>query len=324
MSIQILIPAQINVPSHIKKVVIANRSLPAKGEGNQLKIFLEGFITGESILADREGSMNCVDGLANKLVSSPRFEASLMNTLDLRGTGTRQFPIPLDWKEVERVCKQYNADALILLETFDSNLHIKEGDKDVKRTVDGKEIIVKEFLADLNINVNAGWRIYDIKNKRIVDESTFTDEKGWGARGENPKKARAGLPDKRRAINDAGYFAGQQYGVRISPNWIWSGRSYFVKGHDDFKTAKRFARAKDWDGAAEIWMKSTTDADPKVAGRAAYNMALFHEVKGNLDEALEWAEKAYKNYNIKKGREYINILNRRIMDQQRLEKQMEE
>ena len=78
-----------------------------------------------------------------------------------------------------------------------------------------------------------------------------------------------------------------------------------------------------WDGAAEIWKKYINDPSVKVGGRATYNMAIACEVKGDLSVALEWANKAYLNFGIKKARSYAGILQRRIYDQQRLEKQME-
>jgi hypothetical protein len=125
-SVQVLVPAEITVPHHIKKLAIANRSLPAKGE--QFSNFIEGFLTGESIWGDKEGSKRCIEGLANKLNSSPRFGATISHT-SLKGTGTREFSVPLQWNMVNNICKQYNADALILLETFDSNIAFKTDKK---------------------------------------------------------------------------------------------------------------------------------------------------------------------------------------------------
>lgn len=167
----VLIPAEINVPQHIQTVGILNRSLPAKGEG--WSNFLEGFITGESIMADREGSYNTCKGLAFKVNTNPRFKALLMEGEDMRGTGTKEFPIPLTWDEVDALCKKYNCDAIVALETFDSDIRLKTGSRVVERTVDGRTVNVTEYLADLSIRVNAGWRLYDNKNKQIIDQQVF-------------------------------------------------------------------------------------------------------------------------------------------------------
>ncbi len=325
-SVQVLVPADITVPHNIRKLVIANRSLPDKGE--QFSNFIEGFLTGESILADREGSKRCVEGLGNKLNSSPRFDAVISHT-SLKGTGTREFSVPLQWNMVNNICKQYNADALVLLETFDSNIAFKTDKKQKKQTIKDKETgisrdtIITEYLADLIINVNAGWRIYDPVNKKIIDEDSFTDEKRWAEKGKNPEDVERKLPSKRDAINGAGYFAGQQFAMRISPNWKNATRYYYIKGRNNyFKMAKQYAKAGNWDKAMEFWGNLTSNPNRKIAGRASHNMAVANEMKGNLKQALKWADTAYKKYNIKKDRTYINILTRRIMDQDKLKEQM--
>ncbi len=46
----------------------------------------------------------------------------VLTSEDFRGTGTKQFPLPLEWPQVEMLCKKYNVDAIVALETFDSDL----------------------------------------------------------------------------------------------------------------------------------------------------------------------------------------------------------
>jgi hypothetical protein len=79
----------------------------------------------------------------------------------------------------------------------------------------------------------------------------------------------------------------------------------------------------EWAAAAEIWNKYVNDPDPKIAGWACHNMALAAEMEGDLDAAVEWAKKAYLDYNNKKSRNYINILKNRIADQAKLKEQLD-
>lgn len=321
VSMQVLVPGIIDVPQDIKKVGIINRSLPEKGStfGN----ILEGIFTGESIMADRDASMNCVHGLENQLNNSPRFKAVLLESLDLRGTGTRKFSAPLNWNVVANYCNLYDLDALVVLETFDSDIFFHESSRKRTKKVDDKKIEYTEYLAELLMNVNAGWRIYDLKNKKIVDENSYMDEMEWNANGDTPDDARNGLPQKRKALNKSGFYAGKQYGIRISPSWMHVSRAYFVKGNDDFKLAKHMVKTQNWEAAAEVWKKYTNNPDPEIAGFACYNMALASEMQGELKIALNWAEKAMKKYGLKRAVQYVNILNRRIMDQERLRKQLD-
>lgn len=316
----VLVPAQITVPQHIQTVGVLNRSLPAKGEG--WSNFLEGFITGESIAADREGSYNVCKGLAFKVNTNPRFKAQLMEGEDLRGTGTKEFPTPLSWAEVDALCKKYNVDAIVSLETFDSDIRRTSRTRQVERSVNGENVMVTEFLEDLNIRVNAGWRIYDNVNKKIIDQDVFYDDKAWNAVGTTPEDALRKLPSKRGAINDAGYFAGEMMGVRISPNWVRVSRIYYKKGDDRLKSAKRFVKVNNWKEAVVLWSQSAKSPDPKIAGRACHNMALAAEMEGELSIALEWANKAYKDFGLRKERAYINELNLRVMEVEKLKEQL--
>ena len=105
--------------------------------------------------------------------------------------------------------------------------------------------------------------------------------------------------------------AGQNYAFRIIPYRIRVYRDYFVKGSDNFKIAKRKAQMGQWDEAGELWRKETGNPKMKIAGRAAYNMAIISEINGDLDEALNWARKAWGDYNIKQALDYVRILENR-------------
>lgn len=320
IGIQVLIPADISVPQHIQKVAIVNRSLPAKED--KAKNIIEGLLTGESIYADKEGSENCILGLTNQLNSGPRFSASFLSGAELKGTGTREFPYPLEWEKVDALCKSVNAEALIILETFDSDNSIHKYTKVTKKTVENKEINVTDYYADLTINVNAGWRIYDNVNKRIVDEQSFMDTKRFTGKGITQDKALDNLPNKRNAINQAGVFAGSQFAKRISPTWVNASRKYYKGKEDDFKKAKKYVEMNDWDEAIALWKPMTENPEKKIGGRACYNMGVACEMKGEFEVAIEWMKKAYYDFNMKDAKSYISLLDRRLRDKQRLDEQL--
>ncbi len=321
VTVNVLKPAQITIPNRINNLVFVNRSLPAKSE--RFKNILEGAVTGEAILADRRGAEECIKGVMASLSQSPRYKVVAPANVDLRGTGTREFPPQLDWRVVEDICKQNQADALITLDVFDSNNAVKVGERQVERKEGERVIKSTEFLATLRVDIETGWRIYFPADKRVIDQNIYTDGRSWSHASDAKKKAEAGLPFLDNAIADAGFFAGSQYAHRISPMWINVSRYYYKKGNNDFKTADRYGKSGDWKGAAHIWEKYVNAGDPKIADNACYNMALAEELEGNLEKALEWARKSYTAYNNKKGRYYANILQQRLRDQERLDQQMQ-
>ena len=313
-------PADITVSQDIQNVVIANRSRPSKE--NLTGNIVEGIISGEGIGTDRRGAESCIDGLINMLGNSERFTLKNTDGIELKGTGTASFPIPLEWDIVQSLCNPYDADALIVLATFDSDSRSYVGNP-VTRTRKKKGVKVKtlRYPAYREITIESGWRIYDLKNKKIIDENKFTEHKEFSAWAKSPKAALMSLLSQGSAIRESGVFAGKQYGFRISPIWIKARRTYFTGKHDDLKLAKQYVEKGDWDSAITIWKDLVNSTDEKIARRSAYNMAIASEIKGGLDAAIEWAKKA-KNLGEKKAYNYINVLNRRKIDKEKLKQQL--
>ena len=302
LMINVLRPAEITLPREIQSLSIVNRSLPAKEK--EVDNLVEGLLTGESLLADRFGSKACIQGFADAMSSSPRFFVSVPE-VSLKGTGTDRMPPLIEWDMVEEICRTSNTDALISLETFDSN-------------TEGRVMAVlsKTPGQNLTIRVESGWRVYSPQLRQVLDESTFRDYMNW----DRPIDGRG--PGKQEVIERAGYYAGSQYAARISPSWISVSRIYFRKGNRDMKESKRLVRLRMFDEAARIWEQYTTHPNRKVAGYACYNMALYAEINGDLQNALEWATHAYREYRLKQAASYMNVLNRRIAQEQRLSEQL--
>jgi hypothetical protein len=356
--LQVLKPADITLPQDIQKFTLVNRTKPSKN--NQAWNIIEGVITGEGVFADREGADNCLSGLMSIMQQTPRYTIN-QASMEFLGTGTDAFAVPLNWAEVENLCKQNNSEALIVLEAFDSDSRITHDSKPIQvkgpsfkcwdtnkngkndseedvnkdgkwnsldcpngdKPIEGSTITTTEYYAHARMEVKSGWRIYFPKEKRIVDENRFSDFMTFDGKGETPEKATRTLPNKRNCIKRTGYHAGTVYGYRISPQWIYVSRYFYTRGNDNMKIAGKKARQiNDWKGAIEIWKKEALNANPKIAWKANYNMALASEREGSLDIALEWAKKAYQINGKPATSSYVNILTSRIYEQQRADEQM--
>jgi len=288
-------PADITINKDIQNVVIVNRSRPSKN--NLVGNIVEGLISGEGIGSDRKGAEYCVEGLSDMLNSSERFSLKNEGGIELKGTGTSSFPIPLAWSEVKSICGSYDGDALLVLETFDSDSRVLVGPP-VVRTRKVKGIKVKElrYPSTLIMEVESGWRIYDVNKEKIIDENKYLEIKEFNSWGSSPEQAQYNLPSKRIAIKQAGIQAGEKYGFRISPIWLKVNRTYYIGKYEDLKNAKEYVIREDWDSAIEIWLPLTEDEDLKIANRAAFNMALASEINGKLKTAIDWARNAQKNW----------------------------
>jgi len=316
-------PAQISVPKDIKNIGFINRSIASKEK--QVRNIVEGFLTEEGIFADRFGSEECLKGVVNSLSNNGvnRYQAHVVTGYQLDGTGTKQWGPMLDWSMVKKICEANKIDALIILEAFDSDNRVSIAAAEKEQKV--KESIVKftEFTANLEVKVETGWRIYDPKNQKIIDQNIFIDHKGgWMGKGGSEKNAIAALPPKIETVKETGYYAGSRYASRISPTWISVSRMYYRKGHDDFKAGERFIKMNEWEEAGKMFIKHTNSPNRKIAGRACYNMALVAEMQDKMNVALDWAKKAYTQYGDKNAPQYVNVLENRIANIKKLQDQL--
>ncbi|HTQ66481.1 MAG TPA: DUF6340 family protein [Puia sp.] len=300
-------PAPVTIPSYIKNVGIVNRTLPT----SQTKAIdvVDKVFSLEGANMDKEGAQATITGLTDELMKNNRFTAvkSLTN-VDLRTGTPGLFPIPLSWDEVEKICRDNNMDALFALELFDTDNKISfAANPTTLHTVLGNVPGV-ETQANMQTLVKTGWRIYDPVGKNILDEFPISRSIGFTAKGINPTVAASGLIGRTDAVKEVGSQVGQCYAQRIIPYWIRVSRDYFVRGSDNFILATRKARSGNWNEAAELWQKETTNSNRKIAGRAYYNMAIISEINGDLDQAIQWAQKSYENYNIRIALDYVHIL----------------
>jgi hypothetical protein len=321
--LQVLQPADIMLPQHFQKFVLADRTRPAKGNGQQALNVLEGIVTGESVFQDKWASEDCLEGLRQVLMLTPRYSVTVAAVdTALKGTGRRQTMPPLDWKTVAKMIGNDTATGLVVLEAFDSNTNLfKEVVNVTQRGANGENIQVPEYRAHGRVDVYCVWRIYDLKTKTIVDQYTQESFQQFDGTGPTEADAYSRLPSRRDMTSRAGVTAGIAYGHRISPQWIWVTRSYYRKGSPKMKEASRLVRYNGWQRATDIWNAEATSSNPKVARRASYNMALAAEQNGQLDLAIQWAERA-QQMGEKRAGPYLAILRQRLYEQQKLQEQM--
>ncbi|MFO8066866.1 MAG: DUF6340 family protein [Bacteroidales bacterium] len=305
-------PADVYVGSHIKNLAIVNRSIPEDSKLRDATDVLTGSLPG----MNQEAAKRAIEGLYRNLQDSYRYD-NVVRVTDEYKTPVLwgNWPPVLSWTEIEKISEKYNVDAVIVLESFDSNFIITDGSRNVsKKDSDGKARTVREFYAEGVATVKLGFRMYDPAMKEITDEYMYNHAKTWEASGNALQIVLGGLIDHRRAVVETGALSGSVYAGRISPQWFRVNREFYTKGRGnaDFKIGVRRATVNDWEGAMEAWHKSVKSSKRKTAGRSAYNLALMYEIMGDLETAKQWAQKAYIDYGIKKGRNYTNILQRRI------------
>lgn len=315
ISVQVLQPALVSLPSDVKTLAVVDRSKSAN-VGQTILSTLEGAVTGEAIGADREGAKKALEEFTMTVNNGPRFKV-VQPVLTKEQSDTSMWDDELGWGKVRKICEASHADAIVSLEAFDSDTSL-----DIRPTVDSEG--KPNFTVSRNSSVMSAWRVYYPKTKVVVDD--LRDRKytqSWEQVGVTKDAAIAALPTDINSISIVGGVAGDAYARRISPNYLWVQRGYYGKGSDGLKAGKNHVKAQDWDGAKVIWDKIVDKQDdPKIKGRAEFDLALYYEVNGDLDTALDWAKKGAVDLHNGKSRSYVSILSQRLADEKLLQEQM--
>jgi len=296
---------QAYLPDDVNFIAVVNRSLVVEEDaGDKL---IEAIATSEIAGSDRLASDECIKGAYEAVKGMNGTDIIIPQRVRLYGTGTREMPDLLDWNLVAEICESEGTDALLVLETFDSNtdLLVSTATEQVSAIISTGS--PKTTLPNqVNMNVVCYWRLYHPGTKSIIDQyqhsSYFTFDTNGGV-----------LPPT--ALPEAAYTAGITYIQRFLPGFYVERRDLYKRtsgsAKNQFIAGYRRAEVANWQGAIEIWNDLSDHSKQKTAGRASLNIAVANEVLGNTDLALDWAKKSYEYHNDKLGRSYSKILLRR-------------
>lgn len=308
-------PADIDVPSNIQSIVLVDRTQFDVGGLN----ILEGVLTGELPDEDKAAVQMLMSSLSRQLRTSDRFEVK-QATERLKGNSlTAAFPKPLSWVEVQNLCRRYGTDALLAVEMFDTDFIVTETSKMVTRTVDKKEVQVREFYAEGVDNIKIGIRLYNPKSRSVEDQELFNRSGTWNASADSKTGALAALITKTEATRNLSGALGAGYASRIAPMNIFVNRTFRGKHKHSEAIGKgaRYAEVDNWEAAINTWKTGLQrPKNDKVAGFLAYNIAVGYEALGELNDAKYWAGKAYTDFGFRRGRTYVDQLINRMRNEE--------
>jgi len=316
VTVSVLQPSLVQVPQDVRVIGVIDRSAP-RNVGQTILGALEGAATGETIQADREGAKESLSAAVATLQDSPRFDVVVPN-VDRRQADSGIFDKRLEFHTVRQICKQAHCDAMLALEAFDSDSSLNIGGHPIDRSRAYTDVTVQR-----DTRVLASWRLYDADHDRVLDQARdFNRHRTWDEHGDTLNAALRALPSQTESIRRVGGMMGTDYAMRIAPSWTRVMRYYYGSGSPELKQGKYHVRANDWEGAKGVWSALVSNPDSKVAGRAEFDLALAHEIDGDLQQALVHARKAAVLLHNSQSRQYVSILQGRIAAEARLQEQM--
>lgn len=99
------------------------------------------------------------------------------------------------------------------------------------------------------------------------------------------------LSDK-KIVKEASEYAASIPIKHLLPHWDTVTRFYYDGGSVEMRDAGVCLRENDWDGAYNLWKTVYDKKKGQQKMRAALNIALYYEMKDDVEKAIEWIGKA--------------------------------
>jgi hypothetical protein len=319
--LDVLKPAKVVVPVEIASVVVVDNAYPFQpGDSGVHKIKLPSQeYSIDTLLLDDFGQL-AIQSFVESLKSKAFFDSvhvvkEPFNTLD----GGKPLS-PLNPSQIDSLCDQYNAQAVIELGYYEYGTLIN--------VLDAGE----QYYSTLDARVYTYWKVYNRLTGSILDAHAQKDTIFWDGAGPTISSSVERLPFLRDALKEAASYSGLQFSEYIAPTWKTTQRIFFKQGHPLFYEAVGYVNSGNWDEAARVWYRIYETGKEKQKARAAYNLALAQEVKGNFMEATAWAYRSMEHFKKtgglgmsgheeKMAREYYIDLACRLQEKKKLDKQ---
>jgi hypothetical protein len=303
ISIQTLKPAEFSLPKDfIQPLIVAGVYKGVEGSPESIA----------QAALDSTAAMEACLVLSESLGQSPWFQDLNIPVKPHYRDESSHLIVPYPWSKVEQMAQDYNADLVISLE------YIKITPKvDSYPFWDGA---MQAYFGSLTMNIYAYWRVYYLYSQKVVGEYLFKDTLTWEEYDYYRVRTGDQLPGFFSASSYCGYVTGVSYAKKIAPSWMDEERLFFSRGTKQMQRAAEFALNNQWIDAATQWQYIIKKYDnrPQVAAKAAFNMAVANEMKGNFEVALEWLDKSQKLYLLPETTWYKRIIEHRIKLLERL------
>ncbi len=96
----------------------------------------------------------------------------------------------------------------------------------------------------------------------------------------------------RKIVKEASEYAASIPVEHLLPHWDEVARFYYDGGNIEMRDAGVYLRENNWDEAYSQWKIAYEKRKGQQKMKAAFNIALYYEIKDNVEQAKEWLGKA--------------------------------
>jgi hypothetical protein len=281
---EMLQPGYVVVPSSKRNIVIADNSgIQPREVGHE---YTRNFKTYKDTAFDTEPlSGYLMQSLSNYLLKEGFYQqVKLMSRQDLLVSKSDEDDYLLSGRIAgSNICAISRDPGVQLLFSLDRLL---------TRTVTNTRYDGVIYDVTRDVWVNSVWRIYDLESDTLICQFQYNDSLFWRKESSSPIKAEYQLPKMEDVLPEIGDVVAEHLSKHLGPYWEKTFREFFCTGNVRMKMAADLVRKDSLDAASLLWKNSYDKGHFRTKYRAAMNMVMYSEAKGDPKAALEWAKRA--------------------------------
>ena len=290
-------PAKEELPADIQSITLMNRSLnnqflQHREDSLQMYFYRNGYQL-SAVVLDSMAADTTIRALAELMFESGRYDVVVPIKKNIERNLTYDLiPDTLNPSLVSLLCKQYNTDALMVMEQFSTKVM---ADYSENKYIDRYSGTSYSLYASLDLKYDALFRIYKPGSK--TREIQLSDTINWESSDDSQLRLFNKLPSIKQALINAGIKIALDMDDKISPSWVSEKRGYYLFDQKN-DLGRQLINENKTEEARAFWTDKAKSTNKKIKSRAEFNLALASELDGNVDQAIEWGLKSfYTQYN---------------------------
>lgn len=221
----------------------------------------------------------CLFSVTQTMESTGEFDAVELMDISQNHSTNYYTRTPLTFSQAERLCTDYQADALLTL-----NQLVLYDIVESFPTDEGA------YYAYLQAYAQSHWTIHYAGQTR---EATFTqaDTLLWESQLHYTRaQSLSDLPSRQEALLYLARELGNRMGSSFAPSWQTTRR--YIYELPDLQAGLDTFRLQRWNSAINQWLTIVDSKDKKAAACAAANIAIAYEMLGDYASACDYAQRA--------------------------------
>ena len=271
-------PAERTQLQNKQRILVVNNALTQPQDFGHSTI-LDGENKGNVEIDLSRSVLYCLFATTQSMESTGEFDAVELMDISQNQSTNYYSRTPLTFSQAERLCADYQADALLTL----NQLVLYD-------VVESFPTDEGTYYAYLQAYAQSHWTIHYAGQTR---EATFTqaDTLLWESQLHYTRaQSLSDLPSRQEALLYLARELGNRIGSSFTPSWQTTRR--YIYDLPDLQAGLDAFRLQRWNSAINQWLTIVDSKDKKAAACAAANIAIAYEMLGDYVSACDYAQRS--------------------------------